>query len=275
VHQKLDKPALTQALTRTVLEHTAAMRTQPDIDTLIILFVKAARAAFKQRESMQDVMSLETMPFTQFYNLTIPVPQKTSNSTIDYPLLSEYFRNEPFFKEYPNVAAVRQVLADENIQIDGLTGIRYDRRAELAQLVYRCGLEPLSGMPEWMPECTDHAIEYDHKYLRRIMDLTMSPQARSAITSFLARTLNDDQYHFHHPISRTLIRAHLLASRSDHILGEMLDQRNFSKQAAAHVVFLLYFQEIGLDANGVPMMKPRKPTVAARLSRALDNDLKS
>lgn len=273
--KKFNPRAFERAVAEVVAAHLLDKHKLPTPDEIAALASGAALEGLARLETYAsdtaryaEKAQLEQLPFKDFADLHVLVPKKGTHDTVAYPLLSDHFFDEQFFNDFPNIAAVRKYLTDQGIGIDGLAsvkyqgdlrGVRYDRRAELAQLVYRCGLEPLPGMMEFEMD-GPKADEWDKKHLRKLLAQIFSPQARGMVNDLLHKGTGDTAYLYDAtPITRNMIRAHLMiAGQTDAPLANALARRNTGSQVAAHLTFLLFFQEVGLR-NGTPYMKPRPP----------------
>lgn len=259
--------AFRAAVQEVVAAHLRDVTHIPSPDKLLELTIEAAQAAYEETFAEDDVKpakELENVPFTEFAKLTVLVPIKQYDGLKDYPLLSDNFLAEPFFRQFPTIAAVRGFLEDNKIGLDDLSGIRYegqtrgvryDRRAELAQLVHRTGLELLPGMYPFMP-MGKGSEAWDRENLRNVLRQVASPQTRDMINSLLREGEDDINYLYEHtPITRDLIRKHLKLGESHALLDNAVAFRNTGAQVAAHLRFLLDFRHISLR-GGRPYIMP-------------------
>lgn len=265
-----------EAIEEVVAKHLDGKTHIPSADRLLELAAQATQAAIDKAIDEGDfkpAKGLEHVPFTEFAKLSVLVPHKYPNrdnlGLIDYPLLSENFLAEPIFQRLPTIAAFRAFLEEHKVRsiddvtfvrIDGVDKrLRYDRRAELIQLIHRTGLDPLPGMVPFM-EMGKGSAAFDTQYLQAFMEQATSPQTRDMVRHLISDGEGDQRYlSIHVPITRDLIRKHLKLGESDALLDNAVGFRNAGSQVAAHLRFLLDFRRIGLR-NGKPYLMPAQPT---------------
>lgn len=267
--------AFRAAVQEVVTKHLKDATHVPSPEKLLELTIQAAQAAYEDvfaEDDAKPAKGLENIPFTEFAKLSVLVPVKEYGGLRDYPLLSENFLAEPFFQQFPTIAAVRGFLEDNKIGLDDLShiryegqkrGVRYDRRAELAQLVHRTGLDVLPGMHPFMP-MGKGSEAWDREHLRKVLEQVASPQTRDMISQLLREGENDDKYLYAHtPITRNQIYTHLKLGDSEALLDNALAARNTGSQVAAHLRFLLDFRSINLR-RGKPYLMPFRATGRAQ-----------
>lgn len=262
------------AIQEVVAKHLEGVTHIPSADRLLELAAEGVQAAIDaaiDEGDFKPAKGLEHVAFTEFAKLSVLVPQKfpqRENIGLKaYPLLSDNFLAEPFFKQFPTIAAVRKYMVDSNTGLDGLNsvryegqakGLRYDRRAELAQLIHRTGLELLPGMVPFM-EMGKGSMVWDRDNLRALLAQIASPQTRDMINDLLRDGEGDINYLYNHtPITRNLIMKHLKLGENEGVLDNAVGFRNSGSQVAAHLRFLLDFQHIGLR-GGKPYLMPSAP----------------
>lgn len=212
----------------------------------------------------QSTDMLEHVEFERFRDLSLCVPQSGGAQVASYTLLSDGFFDEPFFKEHATIAAVRKYFEVNHLTIDDLPGnhrdsgrMRYDRRQDLARLVYMCGLEPLPGMMELPPAGNTKVNEaWDKEHLIDFMESTMSPQAREGIRRSLRQVTADEKYLLtNHNTTRWEILTLLKIERNS--LGALDNVSNFGLQARAQVMLLLFPQRIIIQDDALHVVTPR------------------
>ncbi|MDX1923449.1 MAG: hypothetical protein SFW65_10020 [Alphaproteobacteria bacterium] len=263
------------AIEEVVAKHLDGKTHIPSADKLMELAAEGVQAAIDaaiDEGDFKPAKGLEHVPFTEFAKLSVLVPHKYPNrenlGLIDYPLLSENFLAEPIFQRLPTIAAFRAFLEEHKVRsiddvtfvrIDGVDKrLRYDRRAELIQLIHRTGLDPLPGMVPYM-EMGKGSAEWDIQYLRAFMEQATSPQTRDMVKHLIVEGEGDKSYYnYGVPITRNLIMKHLKQGEGDALLDNAIGFRNAGPQVAAHLRFLLDFRRIGMR-GGKPYLMPAQP----------------